>query len=73
MRVLIDGQEVYCESSVKIIHDDQVVEVGDEMRDVESHITCNREGVIVDVVDPTEGVVHRSMWQTIDDLVEMTH
>ena len=84
MKVIIDGKEVECNDSVTIIHEDQIIGVSwdeelEETKEVECedmigevHIKCNHEGIIVDVVD-NEGTVGASMWQTVDDLTEMTH
>ena len=84
MKVIIDGEEVECNESVTIIHEDQIIGKAwagdatayDTLEEIEEmagqvHIKCTSEGIIVDVVD-VEGEVATSMWQTVDDLTEMT-
>ena len=70
MKVLIDGKEIECDD-VCVIHEDQIIDVSDLDEEVtgQVHIKCTSEGIIVDVIE--EGEVTQSMWQTVDDLVEM--
>jgi len=83
MKVLIDGKEVECNESVEVIHEDHLLGEraveGDPSEKAkfedwngQVHIKCTSEGIIVDVVDD-HGEVDKSAWQTVDDLVEMTH
>jgi hypothetical protein len=77
MKVLIDGKEVECQECVTIIHEDQIIDTVNKVAEYKEimgqvHIKCTHEGVIVDAVD-VEGELATSMWQTVDDLVEMTH
>ena len=74
MKVFIDGKEVECQESVKVIHTDEIVNTDGTCEEMlgEVHIQCTNEGIIVDCVNE-EGEVIKSAWQDIDDLIEMTH
>jgi hypothetical protein len=72
MRVLIDGIETEV-NDLKVIFDDQLATVDGEETEVESRLTINSEGISLDNVIPNEGFVVSTMWQTVDDLVELCH
>ena len=75
MKILVDGKEVPCQNDVKIIYEDELVDVLPSGVDVYSdlHVTLNCEGLVADVISKGEQESSRSMWKDIEDIIEETH
>ncbi len=73
MKVLIDGKEVECLNDVKIIHENQLIDVKPSGKEVYGNleITLTSEGMIADVWRRKK--VEKTMWKELEDIMEETH
>jgi hypothetical protein len=73
MKVLIDGKEVKRLNDVKIIYENQLLDVKKSGKEIygDLHITLNSQGMIVETLKG--GTVYKTMWEDLDDIVEKTN
>jgi hypothetical protein len=73
MKVFIDGKQVKCLNDVKVVHEDELLDVLPSGENVYGslEITLNSEGMIADTYYGRK--IHGTMWKDLEDIIEETH
>ena len=71
MKVLIDGKEVRVQNDIRIIYDEVIYGMDEDMTDLEGHlqVVLNHEGIVGDVFDE-DGENIGTMSQTYGEMAD---
>jgi hypothetical protein len=77
MKVLIDGVEIEVLNDVKVIYEEQLIDVDPAEGGLDTygqvHVTMNSEGMVIDVIEDGSNDIASTTWKMVEHMIEETH